>query len=110
MATLSSHVLDTSIGKPASNVKITLALKIETNWKELFSVRTNKDGRIDDSMFLNTILSDGEYKLTFHIGDYFSETKTFLNQVPVQFLIKGNEHYHVPLVVTPFSYSTYRGS
>jgi len=110
MATLSSHVLDTSIGKPANNVKITLAIKLKDQWKELFSVYTNQDGRIDDVTFLSTTFSKGEYQLTFHIGDYFIEQDTFLNQVPVQFLLSGDEHFHVPLVVSPFSYSTYRGS
>jgi 5-hydroxyisourate hydrolase len=95
MGRLSTHILDTMNGKPAAGVKITL------NGVEGV---TNADGRL----LLGENLPAGTYTLNFHIGDYFKQ-KTFLDIVPVTFIM-GEGNYHVPLVCTPFSYSTYRGS
>jgi 5-hydroxyisourate hydrolase len=98
---LSTHVLDTAKGVPAAGVAIELR-----HGDEVTSATTNDDGRA-------RLLEDtpaGEYELTFAVGDYFGE-RAFLDRVPIRFAIADPEaHYHVPLLVSPWSYSTYRGS
>lgn len=99
---LSTHVLDTQHGRPAANLQIELYIA----GKLLKTVRTNADGRAE----LLTDAPAGDYELVFHIGDYFGEKK-FLDQVPVRFRIADPaQNYHVPLLCTPWAYSTYRGS
>lgn len=98
---LSTHVLDTARGRPAAGVAIELR-----HGDESFAATTDDDGRarlLDET-------PAGEYELTFAIGDYFGE-RAFLDRVPVRFTIAdADAHYHVPLLVSPWSYSTYRGS
>jgi 5-hydroxyisourate hydrolase len=98
---LSTHVLDTSRGRPASGVAIELR-----RGDDVIRATTDDDGRA-------RLLEDtpaGEYELTFAVGDYFGE-RAFLDRVPVRFAIADPDaHYHVPLLVSPWSYSTYRGS
>jgi 5-hydroxyisourate hydrolase len=98
---LSTHVLDTAKGVPAAGVAIELR-----HGDELITATTNEDGRarlLDDT-------PPGEYELTFAVGDYFGE-RPFLDRVPIRFTIADPAaHYHVPLLVSPWSYSTYRGS
>jgi 5-hydroxyisourate hydrolase len=98
---LSTHVLDTARGRPAAGVAIELR-----RGDELIGATTDDDGRA-------RLLEDtpaGEYELTFAVGDYFGES-AFLDRVPVRFTIADPDaHYHVPLLVSPWSYSTYRGS
>ena len=98
---LSTHVLDTARGRPAAGVAIELR-----HGDEVIGATTDDDGRA-------RLLEDtpaGEYELTFAVGDYFGE-RAFLDRVPVRFTIADPEaHYHVPLLVSPWSYSTYRGS
>ena len=99
---LSTHVLDTAHGRPAAAVAITLTLPDGSTC----TATTNADGRA-------TLLDDtaaGEYELVFAVGEYFGE-RTFLDRVPVRFTIADPDaHYHVPLLVSPWAYSTYRGS
>jgi 5-hydroxyisourate hydrolase len=99
---LTTHVLDTARGVPAMGVRIELR-----RWdKSLATVTTNADGR---ALMLEA-LEAGEYELEFAVGDYFGE-RAFLDRVPVRFTISDPAaHYHVPLLVSPWSYSTYRGS
>jgi 5-hydroxyisourate hydrolase len=98
---LSTHVLDTVKGVPAAGVAIELRCG-----DELVSATTNEDGRAR----LLEETPAGEYELTFAVGDYFGE-RAFLDRVPVRFTISDPAaHYHVPLLVSPWSYSTYRGS
>jgi 5-hydroxyisourate hydrolase len=98
---LSTHVLDTAKGVPAAGVAIELR-----RGDELIAATTNDDGRAR----LLEQTPAGEYELTFAVGDYFGE-RAFLDRVPVRFTIADPEaHYHVPLLVSPWSYSTYRGS
>jgi 5-hydroxyisourate hydrolase len=98
---LTTHVLDTARGVPAAGVQIELR-----RGDELITATTDEDGRarlLDET-------PAGEYELTFAVGDYFGE-RAFLDRVPVRFTIADPEaHYHVPLLVSPWSYSTYRGS
>jgi 5-hydroxyisourate hydrolase len=108
MSRLSTHVLDTYHGIPASGVKIELFCE----GKLITQALTNKDGRTDAPLMLDETFKIGVYTLMFHIGDYFKNkgvAMPFLNIVPVTVTLQDG-HYHVPLVCSPFSYSTYRGS
>ncbi len=115
---LSTHVLDQVHGKPASDVAIDLhVLGADGGWRSLKQVRTNADGRTDQPLLAGAEFKTGTYMLTFHIGDYFRQHRTssshppFLDVVPLRFTIaEPDGHYHVPLLATPWSYSTYRGS
>jgi 2-oxo-4-hydroxy-4-carboxy-5-ureidoimidazoline decarboxylase len=107
---LSTHVLDTVAGRPAPGVKITLH-EIGASARSLLKdTVTNADGRTDAPLIAGEPLRIGTYELTFHMGDYFGAA-SFLDAVPIRFSIAEPEgHYHVPLLVTPWSYTTYRGS
>lgn len=108
MSALTTHVLDTARGCPAAGMTIELWSSDQS--KLLKTVRTNKDGRTDAPLLSEDELVAGTYELLFHVGDYFGE-KRFLDRVPVRFLITDSaSKYHVPLLVSPWSYSTYRGS
>lgn len=114
MATLSTHVLDTSRGRPAGGIAITLErLNAGEGWTPLSEAATDEDGRVKDFVMSESDLGPGTYRLVFSVEKYFSELnqKTFYPEVSVAFLIEpGAEHYHVPLLISPFGYSTYRGS
>ncbi|HEX3358789.1 MAG TPA: hydroxyisourate hydrolase [Tepidisphaeraceae bacterium] len=116
MAKLSTHVLDTAHGRPAGGMKIDF-FKVEQAGNVLIkTVTTNKDGRTDQPL-LEGNLTAGTYELLFHVGDFFRQSgdqitqPPFLDVVPIRFGIADtNANYHVPLLVSPWSYSTYRGS
>ncbi|MBM3568716.1 MAG: hydroxyisourate hydrolase [Alphaproteobacteria bacterium] len=117
MAKLSTHVLDTAHGRPAKGMLIELFALEGAARKPLTSVQTNADGRTDRPLLAGDTIPTGAYELLFHVGDYFTAlgVKTadppFLGQVPVRFAIAETAgNYHVPLLVSPWSYSTYRGS
>ncbi|MEX0268035.1 hydroxyisourate hydrolase [Leptolyngbyaceae cyanobacterium UHCC 1019] len=116
---LTTHVLDTAQGKPAANLAIELwKIDVESNERILLkAIATNSDGRTDAPLLIDSELKIGAYELIFAVGNYFEnqpvETTTppFLNRVPIQFGIANvDAHYHVPLLVSPWAYSTYRGS
>ncbi|MGI9353163.1 MAG: hydroxyisourate hydrolase [Rhizobiaceae bacterium] len=110
---LTTHVLDTASGKPASDLTIELYRIEEGNRELMKTVSTNSDGRCDAPLLEGKDLKAGEYELSFDVGGYFlrSEPVPFLGNVPVRFGVSDTgEHYHVPLLVSPFGYSTYRGS
>jgi 2-oxo-4-hydroxy-4-carboxy-5-ureidoimidazoline decarboxylase len=114
---LSTHVLDTHGGRPASGVRIELFEAGRSAYSLLAEAVTNADGRTDAPLLAGGPLRIGRYELRFHIGEYFARNgaklpePAFLDVVPVRFAIGEAEgHYHVPLLVTPWSYSTYRGS
>ena len=104
---LTTHVLDTARGRPAAGIPVELA-RLDGDGRELVaSTRTNADGRTDAPLL--EPLEPGTYELTFDVGGHFEEG--FLERVPVRFTIAdADAHYHVPLLVSPWSYSTYRGS
>ncbi len=111
---ITTHVLDTSRGKPAAGVPVTLDFE-ETpgNWLSLGKGSTDADGRIRDLLPAQTPLAAGTYRLTFETEAYFTRTGTdgFYPLVPILFrLTDPDQHYHVPLLLNPFGYSTYRGS
>jgi 2-oxo-4-hydroxy-4-carboxy-5-ureidoimidazoline decarboxylase len=106
---LSTHVLDTKAGRPAAGVRLTLYEVGASARGKLVEALTNADGRTDKPLISGEPLRIGTYELHFHVGAYFGDG--FLDVVPVRFSIAEPEaHHHVPLLVTPWSYSTYRGS
>ena len=108
MGKLSTHVLDTANGRPAGGMKI--ELRSITSGELVKTLTTNSDGRTDAPVLGPEEIQAGEYELCFHVGAYFGEAK-FLDVVPVRFRIAdAGQNYHVPLLCTPWSYSTYRGS
>ena len=105
---LTTHVLDTTRGLPAAGMTIELWSVDQS--KMLKTVRTNSDGRTDAPLLAAGEMAAGNYELIFFVGDYFGERR-FLDRVPVRFVISDPAtKYHVPLLVSPWSYSTYRGS
>ncbi len=112
---LTTHVLDTASGLPAAGVKIELFLFGEA--APLKTIATNHDGRADSPLLAGPELKPGRYELRFHVGDYHRglgldlPDPPFLDVVPLAFgVADANAHYHVPLLISPFAYSTYRGS
>ena len=116
MTKLTTHVLDIYSGKPGKGIKVDLFYINGIEKTKLNSIVLNSDGRSDGPLIEKDNFKNGKYELVFYIGDYFknileSETTPFLDDVILRFVIsKNNEHYHVPLLVSPWSYSTYRGS
>jgi len=110
MSALTTHVLDTMRGQQAAGMQIELWSIAGDASKLLKTVRTNSDGRVDSPLLSGKEMIDGSYELVFFVGDYFGERK-FLDRVPVRFNVSdGSVKHHIPLLVTPWSYTTYRGS
>lgn len=106
---ISTHILDTSLGNPAAGVTVQLELQIDDQWKLISVEQTNDDGRIA----FDCPAKAGTYRLQFLTESYFqkNETEAFFGVIPVIFQIKNTQRkYHVPLLLNPFGYSTYRGS
>ena len=106
---ITTHILDTALGKPAEGVTISLQ---KVDGTEIASGKTNADGRISDLLGDGVALEPGVYKMVFQTGEYYKalDTKTFYPEVTVMFETFDKTHYHVPLLLNPFGYSTYRGS
>ena len=107
MGKLTTHVLDTASGNPASGVRI----RLYHDGKLLADTVTNSDGRCGAPLL--TDAAPGAYRLLFSMGDYFLENDVaspFLNEIPIDFIVERGRNYHVPLACSPYSYSTYRGS
>jgi len=111
MTTLTTHVLDTVSGRPAAGVTVVL-YRLGQERQELASTVTNSDGRCDAPLLSGAAFTTGTYELEFGAGDYFGlDGIRFLDRVVIRFSIAdASEHYHVPLLMSPYSYSTYRGS
>ncbi len=111
--TLTTHVLDTSSEGPAAGVSVT-AKRVGSSVETIATGTTNEDGRVPEPLLAGEQMEAGTYQLWFAVGDYYREQSTetsFLEDVPVQFVITDpEEHYHVPLLVSPGGYTTYRGS
>ena len=113
MSGLTTHVLDTMHGQPASG----LSLRLSRNGEHLVAAVTNLDGRVDKPLLAGEALKAGAYRLEFDVGEYFRDlgvhlpAPAFLETVVIDFGVADPAaHYHVPLLVSPFAYSTYRGS
>ncbi len=108
---LTTHVLDTAAGTPAAGLTLKL-YRITGDGPELVrSVSTNSDGRCDEPLLDADQMQSGEYELVFNLEEYFGSGNSFYKTVPVRFVISAtDQHYHVPLLVSPYGYSTYRGS
>ena len=110
MGKLTTHVLDTAHGKPGAGMEIELWKLDSGDWSVLKKVKTNSDGRTDRPLLEGEAFGAGTYQLVFHVGEYY-QAEGFLDLVPVRFRIADpGLHYHVPLLCSPWSYTTYRGS
>ena len=115
MGRLTTHVLDTTRGLPAADVTVEL-YALAPHRRLVKRVRTNADGRTDAPMLEGESFQPGPWELVFHVGEHFARSGArladppFLDVIPLRFAIAEDTHYHVPLLVSPWSYSTYRGS
>ena len=110
---LTTHVLDTARGVPADGLRVVLYAIDGADRTPLAEMVTNDDGRTDSPILPQETFATGRYELEFHAGDYLRAkglADTFLDIVPIRFQMSAADHYHVPLLLSPFSYSTYRGS
>ena len=115
MGRITTHVLDTAAGRPAAGLKVILS-RVDGAPVVVAEAVTNADGRADKPLLDGAAFAHGQYEIVFHVGDYFRArgvtlpNPPFLDLVPVRFGVSEDTHYHVPLLVSPFAYSTYRGS
>jgi 5-hydroxyisourate hydrolase len=112
MSQLTTHILDMSKGKPAEGITVVLYQQHTDGWKEITIGTTNSDGRIPHLLNKDALLEPGIYKIKFETQSYFEKLAvlTFYPFVEINFQIRNSEHYHIPLLLSPFGYSTYRGS
>ncbi|MEZ5666658.1 MAG: hydroxyisourate hydrolase [Alphaproteobacteria bacterium] len=117
MGRLTTHILDTARGCPAAGVNLSLERVVDNALIALGSFATNADGRVDRPLLEGEAMQVGDYEILFRVGDYFAANRVprpngpFLDLVPVRFRIAdADAHYHVPLLLSPYGYSTYRGS
>ena len=117
MAGISTHVLNTVTGSPGAGMRIDFSIWDEHRYRLLKTVVTNRDGRTDEMILKPEDTSVGRYELVFHVGEYFARLGTalpdpaFIDTVPVRFAVFDiKQHYHVPMLATPWSCTTYRGS
>jgi len=113
MSGLSTHVLDTSIGRPAAGIAVRLEVEAGDGWRELARAATNADGRVAQLLPAGTALAAATYRLTFDVGAYHAARggAGFYPFVSIAFTVgDAAQHHHVPLLLSPFGYSTYRGS
>ncbi|MCZ4058338.1 hydroxyisourate hydrolase [Pantoea sp. LMR881] len=110
---LSVHVLNLQTGIPTAGVEVELDQQINASWVKLATGVTDKNGRITALYPADKKLTSGNYRVVFKTGDYYEKTKqeTFFPEIPVEFKLENNgEHYHIPLLLSPYGYSTYRGN
>ncbi|HEY6210156.1 MAG TPA: hydroxyisourate hydrolase [Gemmatimonadales bacterium] len=114
MSGITTHVLDTTQGRPAEGVAVSLARKSGNGWTELARASTDAGGRVGNLLPKQVKDPAGTYRLRFDVGAYFATQvggdALFYPFIDVVFVIRDAEHYHVPLLVSPFGYTTYRGS
>jgi 5-hydroxyisourate hydrolase len=113
MSAITTHVLDTARGRPAAGVPIVLERQTDAGWQPLGSGDTDQDGRLRTLLGPDVALEPGIYRISFDTSTYFAryDQDAFYPVVRVEFQVRAaGEHYHVPLLLSPFGYSTYRGS
>lgn len=110
---LSVHILDLQTGTPTAGVTVTLEQKTGNDWRQLASGVTNAQGRIAEMYPADKAMVEGDYRIVFKTGEHYARLKqeTFFPEIPVQFHVeKTDQHYHIPLLLSPFGFSTYRGN
>jgi 5-hydroxyisourate hydrolase len=113
MSAITTHILDMSRGRPASGVTVVLESQSAQGWQVLGHGVTDADGRLKELLPADFKLLAGTYRLTFQTGDYFDaqHVESFYREVTISFIVRdAAAHYHVPLLLSPFGYNTYRGS
>jgi len=112
MSQVTTHILDISLGKPTPNINVVLYQGGNDEWMELARGITDADGRLTSLLRKDFTLQHGIYKLRFETKDYYDsqQIRTFYPFIEIVFDLQSDEHYHVPLLLSPFGYSTYRGS
>ena len=112
MSQITTHILDTTLGKPAQDVHIQLEMMTGESWTKIAEGKTNADGRISDLLAKGEFATIGTYRMVFDTASYFTRLalKSFYPSVKIEFLVSDQTHYHIPLLLNPFGYSTYRGS
>lgn len=113
MSQITTHILDTARGRPAAGVAVSLSLQVADAWQLLATGTTNSDGRVVDLLPTERVLTAGVYKMHFDTGAYSSASAQpmFYPWAEVVFVVDGDgSHYHIPLLLSPYGYSTYRGS
>jgi 5-hydroxyisourate hydrolase len=113
MSGITTHVLDISRGRPASGVPVVLEIREESGWREIGRALTDGDGRVKQILPEGSVPTTGTYRLTFAIEAYFRTEgiEGFYPEASIVFHVRdANQHYHVPLLLSPYGYSTYRGS
>jgi 5-hydroxyisourate hydrolase len=112
MSGITTHVLDTSLGRPVAGVAVTLALRERDAWRELGRANTDSDGRVREFSPPDALVA-GAYQLVFETNEYFRAggKSAFYERVTLEFVVADPaQHYHIPLLLSPFGYTTYRGS
>ena len=112
MSQITSHILDTAKGKPAAGVSVILYRLQAGKWHPIARSRTNNDGRVTNLLSKETVLTFGMYKMKFLVKEYFDQysLSAFYPYIDIVFEVTSGEHYHIPLLLNPFGYTTYRGS
>jgi 5-hydroxyisourate hydrolase len=113
MSGISTHILDTAKGRPAAGILVALkrAAPDRRTWEAVGTGITDEKGRIASMLDASETLEEGAYQLIFHVSDYFGAQEHFYPEITVQFLVRDSAgHYHVPLLLSPYGYTTYRGS
>ena len=113
MSGISTHVLDIALGRPAVGVSVSLELRVGTGWTRLAEAATDESGRAGNLLQSAGAFQGGTYRLRFDAGSYFRAqgVETFYSEVSITFEVRNPaEHYHVPLLLSPWGYTTYRGS
>jgi len=113
MSAITTHVLDTSRGRPAIGVEVILQIRSGQEWKQLGAAVTDANGRCNTLTVADNTIEPGTYRLLFKIGPYYhaQHVETFYGEIPIVFeALHPETHYHIPLLISPYGYSTYRGS
>jgi 5-hydroxyisourate hydrolase len=112
MSQITTHILDTTKGKPAAGVRLSLYQQHNDSWREIGIGTTDNNGRVANLLKKDASIDTGIYKMRFETGEYFDKhgIQSFYPFVEIVFNITVNEHYHIPLLISPHGYNTYRGS
>lgn len=108
---ITTHVLDTAAGAPAAGLALELSVHVDGGWHSLGRFHTNADGRCDAPLLAGEALRPGIYEIVFHVADWRGDRPGFYDMIPIRFTVTDpHAQHHVPLILSPFGYSTYRGS